>query len=84
MRPHFEILDFLVGRRIEDADRSLTVADIDALRDGVIAELVGIIGKLHGIDQLIGFGVEDLTGAVAFTGDHDAVQAREGTPPFAA
>jgi len=49
-----------------------------------MAELVGIIGKLHGIDQLIGFGVEDLTGAVAFTGDHDAVQAREGTPPFAA
>ena len=47
MRPHFEILDFLVGRRIEDADRSFPIADIDALRDGVIAELVGIIGKLQ-------------------------------------
>jgi hypothetical protein len=45
--PHVEVLELLVGRRIEDADRSFPISDIDALRDGVIAELVGIIGKLQ-------------------------------------
>src|SRR5215469_3870406 len=75
MRPHFEVLtDLLVGRRIEDADRSVTVADIDALCDRIVAQLVGIIGKLHGIDYLISLGIEDFAGAIAFTGDHDTVQ----------
>lgn len=54
-----------------------------ALSDGVVAQLVGIIGKLHGIDDLIRFGIEDFAGAVAFR-NYDAVQAGKGTPPFAA
>src|SRR6266568_2018700 len=74
MDADFEVLaDFLVGRGVEHPDRALAVTDIDTLGHWIIAELVRIVGKLYGIDQPVGIGVEDRARAVAFTGDNDAV-----------
>jgi hypothetical protein len=72
---NFEVpSDLLVCRCVEHADRPITVPDIDTFRGGVIAQLIGILGKLHRIDQLIGIGIEDLTRTITLIRNHDAVQ----------
>src|ERR1700722_4393618 len=74
MRAEFEIaVDALVCRCIEHADRSISVGNINTFRPRIVAELIGIIWILDGVDELVGFGVEDLARSVAFVRDNDSV-----------
>src|ERR1700722_885599 len=78
VRPEFEItFDPFVGGGIESADRAVSVTDINTFRLRVIAKLVGVIREFHGIQQLVGVGIENLAGTIAFVRNDDAIQVRK-------
>src|SRR6202795_4195362 len=78
MSPEFEItFDALIARRIEHADGSLAIADIDALGKRIVAELIGIVWKLDRVDELVGVSIEDLARSIALAGNHDPVRVRK-------
>src|SRR5579864_5977589 len=55
-------------------ESAIVVTNVDALRDRIVTQLVGIIGKLHRIDQLVRVRIEDLARAVPLVRDHNAVR----------
>jgi hypothetical protein len=66
----------LIGRGVENSDGAfgaITVSDVNAFRDRVVSDLVGILGKLHGVDQLVVIGVKNFARTIAFAGDHYAI-----------
>ena len=78
MGPEFEItFDALIARRIKHTNGSLAIADIDALGKRIVAELIGIVWKLDGVDELVGVSIEDLARSIALARDHDPVRVRK-------
>src|SRR5512146_1935284 len=74
MGAELEVLaDTLVGGGIEGANSSVAVAHIDAPAGRVVAQLVGVVGKLDGGDRLVSVAIKNLASAAAAVGDHDAV-----------
>src|SRR5580692_9882493 len=78
MSPEFEItFDALIAGGIEHADGPLAIADVYALGKRIVAELIGIVWKLDGVDELVGVSIEDLARSVALVGNHDPVRVRK-------
>src|SRR5580700_8333442 len=78
MSPEFEItFDALIARRIKHTNGSLAVADVDALGKRIVAELIGIVWKLDGVDELVAVSIEDFARAIALARNHDPVRVRK-------
>src|SRR4030088_3435593 len=70
-------LDPFIRGGVESTDGAIAVTYINAFRLWIIAKLIGVIGKLHGIQKLIGVRVENLACSVAFIRNDNAIQVRK-------
>src|SRR5690242_1708886 len=83
MRAEFEVLPYtLIGHRIEGADSSISVSHIHALTGGIVAQLVGVVGKLDSANGPVSITIKNLAGATAAVGDHDAVALQDVSHPL--
>src|ERR1041385_386524 len=73
MRAELEIFsDLLIGCGVKHSDSALTavaVPNVDALCHWIVTQLIGVVGILHGVDQLVRIRVKHFARAIAFVRD---------------
>ena len=67
------VSEFLAAGRIQAIQGSLAVADVDLVLSGVVANVIGVAGEMHGRKRLVGFAVKDPAGTVVSVGDEQFV-----------
>src|SRR5262249_53691447 len=78
----FDLAELITSRSIDNAEPAAPITDIDAAGGRIVANVVGVIGKLYGLNHLKRRGIEHIASAAFRIGDVDLVKFRDETYPL--
>src|SRR6266576_321870 len=79
VRIELDIADLIAVDRINDAESTAAISNIDAPRSSIVTNIVGVVGKFYRCDALERRAVEDVAGTALAVGDENLVELRDET-----
>src|SRR5262245_36186862 len=79
MAVEFDLAELITSRSIDNAEPAAPITDIDAAGGCIVSNVVGVIGKLYGLNYLKRRAIEHIAGATLRVRDIDLVKLRNET-----
>src|SRR5262245_48695858 len=79
MTLEFDRADLITSRSIDNPEPAASITDIDTTGGCIVANVVGVIGKLYALDELERRSIEHVAGTAFAIGDVDFVKFGDET-----
>src|SRR5262245_61974034 len=79
MALEFDLADLITSRSINNAEPAVSETDIHAAGGCIVSNVVGVIGKLYGLNHLERRSIEHVASAAFRIGDENLVKFRNET-----
>src|SRR5262245_52322267 len=79
MALEFDLAELIPSRSIDNAEPTAPITDVDTTGGCVVPNIVGVIGKLYGLNHLKRRGIEHVAGTAFAIGDKNLIELRDET-----
>src|SRR5215831_20450520 len=75
----FDLAELVPSRSIDNAEPTAPITDVDTTGGCIVPNIVGVIGKLYGLNHLKRRGIEHVAGTAFAIGDKNLIELGDET-----